>query len=315
MLLSSAEMGQGTNWVVSNWPFLVEKADGSIALVRGTTASLWFDLSSGSYVGRYGSLTSFFQYHSRSDWNVIFLDVGCSESVRKSLERIGTCVPYSPHRIPNSHGLVFPAALARLASLAEHIPEQGIYLYVDTDSLFFASMEPVLRQFRRSGLPLAIAIEDDPGFWPGQMQNSWLGEIPPEFLRRSHWQNRPLLNTGLLLAQGTQVRAAAQFARQLYRNYSDRLQHAEQTILASLIYEWEIPYFPLPHHIHCFAREEYLEQDRPGVRYVDAAPRYLDHLVTMRHFCGRTKSVLRDFRTPLDQKYEAGFRQLQASPS
>ncbi|WP_437191561.1 glycosyltransferase [Planctomicrobium sp. SH527] len=58
LVLSNAEMGQGTNWVVSNWPFLIERSDGSIALVRGTTASLWFDLVSGSYVGRHGSLST-----------------------------------------------------------------------------------------------------------------------------------------------------------------------------------------------------------------------------------------------------------------
>jgi len=256
-------------------------------------------------------LASFFTYHRRNDWNVIFLDVGCSPSTRSILERIGQCVSYPPHRAANSQGLVFPAAFARLASLSEHVPDQGIYLYVDTDSLFFASLDPLIRQFRQSGIPLAIAVEDDPGFRLAPMWESWIGEIPREFIGQHRWRDLPILNTGMLLAQGSQLRPLADFAQRLYALYRDRLQYAEQSLLASLIYEWEVPYLNIPHHVHCFAREQYVSQDRPGRRYVDAAPVYNGHLVTMRHFCANSKGVLGRLRPQLDEKYEHRFSRLQ----
>ena len=255
-------------------------------------------------------LSSFFTYHRQNDWHVIFLDVGCSHSTRSILERIGECVSYPPHNIPNSRGLIFPATFARLASLSEHIPREGIYLYLDTDSLFFASLDPVMYQFRKSSAPFAIAAEDDPGFWAGKMRDCWIGEIPKELIGQHRWADLPILNTGLLLAQGPEVSALATFSERLYDLYAEHLQYAEQTILASLIYEWDIPFLKIPHHCHCFTWERSLGQDGPGDRYLTATPTYQDHLVTMRHFCSQSKGVLAELRPQLDQKYGPLFAQL-----
>jgi len=54
-LSSNANFGNGYNWLVEQWPYLIQYGDGSVTVVRGTTQSLWFDPSGGGYVGRYGA--------------------------------------------------------------------------------------------------------------------------------------------------------------------------------------------------------------------------------------------------------------------
>jgi GT2 family glycosyltransferase len=51
----NGDVGQGYNWLVEQWPYLIEHADGSITVVRGIRKTLWFDLVEGNYVGRYGA--------------------------------------------------------------------------------------------------------------------------------------------------------------------------------------------------------------------------------------------------------------------
>jgi len=53
---SAADIGQGYNWLVNSWPFVIEDEQGSLAIVRGTAGSLWFDRSGeDTYQGRFGS--------------------------------------------------------------------------------------------------------------------------------------------------------------------------------------------------------------------------------------------------------------------
>jgi len=54
-LSSSGDFGNGYNWLVEQWPYLIEYGDGSITVVRGSRQTLWFDLIGGTYVGRYGA--------------------------------------------------------------------------------------------------------------------------------------------------------------------------------------------------------------------------------------------------------------------
>ena len=49
------DLGNGYNWLVEQWPYLIEHADGAITVVRGVRKTLWFDLVEGNYVGRYGA--------------------------------------------------------------------------------------------------------------------------------------------------------------------------------------------------------------------------------------------------------------------
>ena len=57
-LSTSTDLGNGVNWIVESWPYLIEKSDGSIVMVRGLHSSLWFDLAGGDYVARYGAATT-----------------------------------------------------------------------------------------------------------------------------------------------------------------------------------------------------------------------------------------------------------------
>ncbi|MBI1248152.1 RHS repeat-associated core domain-containing protein [bacterium] len=53
--LTSTDMGNGYNWLVQDWPYLVQGLDGLITFVRGTKYSLQFDDNSGVYTGRFGA--------------------------------------------------------------------------------------------------------------------------------------------------------------------------------------------------------------------------------------------------------------------
>ena len=55
LLSHTADLGQGYDWLVFQWPYLVDHPDGSITVVRRTQGSLWFDPSGGGYTGRYGA--------------------------------------------------------------------------------------------------------------------------------------------------------------------------------------------------------------------------------------------------------------------
>jgi len=57
-LTATADLGNGTNWLVETWPYLVDHPDGSVTVVRGTRGTLWFDLVDQTYVGRYGALST-----------------------------------------------------------------------------------------------------------------------------------------------------------------------------------------------------------------------------------------------------------------
>jgi GT2 family glycosyltransferase len=47
LLSENADVGQGYNWLVPRWAYLVQQSDDSIVVVRGTQGSLWFDPSDG----------------------------------------------------------------------------------------------------------------------------------------------------------------------------------------------------------------------------------------------------------------------------
>jgi len=53
-LSSDFDFGNGYNWLVRQWPYLVDQG-GAIVVMRGTRSTLWFDLVGGVYVGRYGA--------------------------------------------------------------------------------------------------------------------------------------------------------------------------------------------------------------------------------------------------------------------
>ncbi|MBS0206921.1 MAG: RHS repeat-associated core domain-containing protein [Planctomycetes bacterium] len=53
---ASGDYGQGYNWLVLNWPFAQQQGSpSSIAIVRGTQGTLWFDWNGTKFVGRYGT--------------------------------------------------------------------------------------------------------------------------------------------------------------------------------------------------------------------------------------------------------------------
>jgi len=54
-LSGDADVGQGYNWLVFNWPYVLENASGTVAIVSTSSTSRWFVPSGGGYVGLYGN--------------------------------------------------------------------------------------------------------------------------------------------------------------------------------------------------------------------------------------------------------------------
>ena len=50
-----ADLGNGYNWLVHQWPYLVPDDDGGLTVVRGNWDSLWFDRAGDEYAPRYGA--------------------------------------------------------------------------------------------------------------------------------------------------------------------------------------------------------------------------------------------------------------------
>jgi RHS repeat-associated protein len=54
-LSASVDLGLGYNWLVQAWPYLTQDSSGAIAFVKSSRQALWFDLSGGNYVARFGA--------------------------------------------------------------------------------------------------------------------------------------------------------------------------------------------------------------------------------------------------------------------
>jgi len=54
-LSGDADVGQGYNWLVFNWPYVLVDDDGTVTIVSSTSTSMWFAPSGGGYVGLYGN--------------------------------------------------------------------------------------------------------------------------------------------------------------------------------------------------------------------------------------------------------------------
>ncbi|MBS0208875.1 MAG: RHS repeat-associated core domain-containing protein [Planctomycetes bacterium] len=81
---SDVDYGNGVNWLVYQWPNLIEDGD-TIIVVRAGQNSEWYDLSGGSYVGRYGILSTlmfdgtYFTLASRGGTTEVFANFSSDE--------------------------------------------------------------------------------------------------------------------------------------------------------------------------------------------------------------------------------------------
>jgi hypothetical protein len=164
-----------------------------------------------------------------------------------------------------------------------------LVLYLDSDTVTLRSIKPLVDEFLRSGAPVGLAAETDQRFNRFPVREAWIdGRIPDDFPRRTQWQSQPILNSGVLLAFGDRARSIGDRCLRLYDRLQDRFRFAEQTLLDSILYEDQIPVFPIPLSYNCFVEEERLT--RTGRAYID--PVLLDgQPIAIRHFAARSKKV------------------------
>lgn len=232
------------------------------------------------------SLASFMEHHNSSVWEVICVDVGMTESQRQKLEGFARIIAAERCTAVQQHGIVYPSGRARVKILSDIVFEDTVMVYMDSDTLVFGSIEEILESFIQSGRAIAVAYEDDPNFGCPEMSYAWKdGVIPLVFQNQARWRHATMLNTGVLFARGEMARKIGVDGVQIYDQHTDRIRLAEQTVIASLIYEYEIPVFRLPIKYNCFVWEKALTHASPP-EYASCAPFYGGVPVVVRHFCG-----------------------------
>lgn len=233
------------------------------------------------------SFASFCNHHSLSEWRVIFANVGMYEWQRAELARFGEVHEYPPSNVPQQFNIVYSSSRARLKMLTEFVDDDTILLYIDSDTLIFENVDKLISQFISSGKPIAIAVEDIDEFPRKPASYAWRDhKIPEEFRNQDKWRSEPIINAGVVLAQGIWVREFGQTAFDLYERYETQVWLAEQAIIITLLYDREIPYMKLPLKYHCFALENFISHEGTGPRYVGTRPFYRGESVAIRHFVG-----------------------------
>ncbi|MDR3637288.1 MAG: glycosyltransferase [Isosphaeraceae bacterium] len=244
------------------------------------------------------SLHSFLRHNP--GWPVLVMDVGMTPEQARALSRLARIVRY-PREDFHGTGRHIPSAKARCLALAHYPNDDTLMLYLDGDSVIMGSLEPLIERFLNSGRPIGIAKEDNERFFMAPVHRSWENsEIPAEFPNSEQWRDRPVLNTGVLLALGARAAEVGARASALYETLKTRFQFGEQTIINSVIYEEDVPTLDIEAKYHCFVHERYLE--KTGRPYVD--PVLLDgEPVVLRHFCHANKEALDSFKPDLLSYY------------
>jgi hypothetical protein len=232
------------------------------------------------------AFASFFQYHSISEWKVIFADVGLKSAQRIEFSQFGEIVDYPPSTVSN-FGVIWPSARARLKMLGDFIFDDSILLYLDSDILVFDNIDKLLMDFKTSGHPIGIFVEDIDEWVRLPASLLWKDhEIPEEFRNQEKWRNAPFANAGVMLAQGHFAKQFGEIALGLYEKYEERAAFAEQTIIVSLLYDRQIPYMNLAPRYNCMAFEKYITHVGSSHRYVHVPPIFRGEKIAIRHFAG-----------------------------
>jgi 2-polyprenyl-3-methyl-5-hydroxy-6-metoxy-1,4-benzoquinol methylase len=233
-------------------------------------------------------------------WPALVMDVGLTPTQVQVLQPLARVEKY-PREPYRGRGRYVPSAKARCLALARLPADEVLMLYLDGDTITLGSVEPLIEQFVASGRPLGLAAEDDPRFYVATAGQAWEGgRVPVEFSRSILWSERPMLNTGVLLAVGRAAAAVGTRALALYERLKDRFQYAEQTLINAVVYEDDVGLFRVPLPYHCFVFEEHLQKS--GRPYID--PVLLDGVpVVIRHFCHKSKIDLDALKPQLLRHY------------
>lgn len=234
------------------------------------------------------SIKSFLQHNS--GWNLVFYDVGLTDDQRLTLAKLGVDVRVATpdHWVHNAQAKI------RIFSDVGH---DEILLFLDSDTIVYDSVEPMVADFMASEKPIGLYPEGEKVQWLKCMAAGWKDSVTrdqnPEFMADfphwKQWDNKPILNAGVILATH-KINESGKLMFELYERWKQDCIYCEQTIISSVVRDRNIPYFPLNDLQHCLLWEEWM--NHPGEPYMQA-PLLDGKPVLIRHFCGkRTKPVL-----------------------
>jgi hypothetical protein len=227
------------------------------------------------------SFASFCEYHSLSEWRVIFADVGLHPCEKVELARFGEVIEYP--RATN----FWPSALAKIQMLTDFTRDDAVLVYLDSDTLIFDNLDNLVSEFVKSDKPLALLIEDIHEFGRETVSWAWRNrKIPEEFRNQDKWRNAPMANAGVFLAQGTTARELGELGIKVFDKYKDQLWLGEQTVIDTLLYDREIPFMKLPPRYNCLAWERHIAHVGPGPKYAGTRPYFRGKSIAIRHFAG-----------------------------
>jgi hypothetical protein len=245
------------------------------------------------------ALSSFLRHNA--GWSALVMDVGLTPSQADILGRLATVVRY-PREETGGVGPPIPSALSQCMALAELPGPDHLLLYLDSDTITLGKVDALVEEFLASGRPIGVAIESVAGT-PGAMaRHSWAdSRVPDEFPQRDRWQDLPHFNTGVILATGNRAAAIGDRCLNLYNRLNGRFRLGGRALIESILYEDQVPIFPIPLRYHCSGPEEQLTiSGRPYVNPVSVN----GEPVILRHFCGsKNKQTLDQLKSSLFTLY------------
>jgi len=245
------------------------------------------------------SIASFLRHNQ--GWHLTVYDIGMDRQQRSTLASYAEIIPYPRDFEPT--GYYSPGSKARICMLT-NIPEGELLLYLDSDSIVFSSVDPIVQEFLASNHTVGMTMEDYHTAWPSHpIAAAWFDESLPRraFPGYERWKNNRVLNAGVILASPAVVPAAIK-ALELYESLKPGLRLQEQTLLNSVFFEEQLSIHYLPYWQHCMADERYVDHP-PGELY-DQTPSCDEQRIIVRHFCGPgNQAVLQACFGRLAKKY------------
>jgi len=249
------------------------------------------------------SIASFLHHNRDNQWTIDVLDVGLLNGQRQILQRMNVDLAiYPAHHLINQVGLLYPATWARLKMLEDFASDDSLLLYLDADSLVLSNVEPMISEFVRSGKLIGLTTEvGHEGFVAPKMSNAFFQDVSHEFPNAHLWQQRGVMNTGVLLAKGNAVAELGRRCLNLYSRLAGLETWAEQTFVNAAICEDNYSWWEIPQHQHCMVSGSLIESS--GTLFEGGA-KYGGSEIIIRHFCrGREKEIyLRDI-LPLARRF------------
>lgn len=197
-----------------------------------------------------GAIASFKRYHP-TGWTIRVYVVEAGKDFEDRLSKMGCEVRTAPRTEPLLGQSWFSCSAAKCLTLIDAGPDE-LVLTLDADGLICSSVDPLVEEFLQSGADIALLAETDKRGNTPPTRECWFGCPLEEFKDAASWMDKPMLNTGMMIAHGERANRIGKAALQLVKDYEKALYLGEQGPINAVVYDDDgLKVFPLSPHQHC----------------------------------------------------------------